>query len=259
MMLGFIGIGNMGSAILKGALKKYYLKVNEVCAYDIDSAKLEKVCLETGILGCSSMDEMISKCDMLLMAIKPYFIDDVIGQYKEQLKNKAILSIALGYDFKKYNEILDETTRHLFVMPNTPCLVGEGMSLIEEQHSLTEEEFNFAKGIFESLGEVEVLPSRLMAVGGAMSGCSPAYVYMMIEAMADGGVKHGMPRDLAYKLASQTVLGSGKMQLETSLHPGILKDQVCSPAGSTILGVNALEDGNFRATIIQAISASLKK
>ena len=98
-----------------------------------------------------------------------------------------------------------------------------------------------------------------MAVGGAMSGCSPAYVYMMIEAMADGGVKHGMPRDLAYKLASQTVLGSGKMQLETSLHPGILKDQVCSPAGSTILGVNALEDGNFRATIIQAISASLKK
>lgn len=258
-MLGFIGIGNMGSAILKGALKQRYLKPEEVCIYDIDGDKAKTFVMESKVILCATIEELIDQCEMVMIAIKPNVIDETILAQRDRLKHKALLSIALGYDFERYNTLLDETTRHLFIMPNTPCLVGEGMSLLEARHSLTDEELMFAKGLFESIGEVEFLPSHLMGVGGAMSGCSPAYLYMLIEAMADGGVKHGMPRDLAYKLASQTVVGAGKMQLKTKLHPGILKDQVCSPGGSTILGVNALEDGNFRSTIISAISESLKK
>ena len=144
-------------------------------------------------------------------------------------------------------------------MPNTPAMVGEGMSLIEESHSLLPNEYEFVKGLFSSIGEIEVLPSHLMGVGGALSGCGPAYVYMVIEALADGAVLEGMPRTLAYKLASQTVLGAGKMQRETKLHPGILKDNVCSPGGTTIQGVSALEEGKIRSAFIKAISKGIRK
>lgn len=257
-MIGFIGMGNMASAILKGALKQHYLKPSEVNAYDIDTNKLEDFARLTGIHGCTSIESLIEKSDFIVMAIKPQHIESTLASIKDLLKGKALLSIALGYDFNTYQPLLDPSTRVLFVMPNTPCLVGEGMSLFEETHSFTQEELEFSQGLFKSIGEIESIPSSLMGIGGAMSGCSPAYMYMMIEAMADAGVKHGMPRELAYKLASQTLLGAGKMQKETSLHPGILKDQVCSPGGSTIRGVSALEKGNFRSTIIEAISESLK-
>ena len=142
-------------------------------------------------------------------------------------------------------------------MPNTPARVLAGMSLIEETHSLTLEEFDFVKKMFSSIGEIEVVPSHLMGAAGTLSGCGPAFVYMIIEALADGAVKEGVPRDMAYKLASQTIVGSGLMQLETSLHPGVLKDQVCSPGGSTIRGVEALEKGNIRATLMDAITSAV--
>ncbi len=258
-MFGCIGIGNMGSAIVKGAIKQGYLKIEDTYIYDVDINKMSAFCDDTHAQSVASVDELVKRCDLIMIAIKPQGIENFINKYKEQLKDKAILSIALGFDFDRYENLLDPSTRHLFIMPNTPCLVGEGMSLFEEKHSLLEDEIQFAKGLFESIGEVVILPSHLMHIGGAMSGCSPAYVYMFIEAMADAGVKYGLPRDLAYRLASQTLIGAGKMQLETSLHPGILKDQVCSPNGSTILGVNALEDGNFRATVMKAISESLKR
>lgn len=257
-MIGFIGIGNMASAILSGALTQNYLKASEVNIFDIDQNKMNDFIEKTGVYGCQNIQELIEKSDLLVMAIKPQHIQETLIDIKDQLKNKALVSIALGYDFNTYQPLLDHSTRVLFVMPNTPCLVGEGMSLFEQTHSLTNEEFEFTKGLFKSIGEIEIIPSSLMGIGGAMSGCSPAYVYMMIEAMADAGVMNGMPRDLAYKLASQTLLGAGKMQKETSIHPGVLKDQVCSPGGSTIRGVSALEKGNFRSTIIEAINQSLK-
>ena len=141
-------------------------------------------------------------------------------------------------------------------MPNTPALVLNGMTLLEKESSLTETEFDFTKKMFESIGEVVILPSYQMKAGGAISGCGPAFVYMFIEAMADGGVDLGLPRDVAYKLASQTIIGSGMMQKESSLHPGILKDQVCSPGGITIKGVATLEENNFRSAVIKAVKNS---
>ena len=250
--LGFIGVGNMAGAILTSALNNGYLKEEEVIIYDVNELQYDKYKNFNIDQGTSELD-IVLKSDMVFMGVKPQVIESVVVPLREELKNKAVLSIVLGYDFNKYNELLDESTRHIFVMPNTPVLVNEGMSLIEKSHSLTDEEFKFVEGLFNSFGSTEILDSHLMGVGGALSGCGPAYIYLVIEALADGAVKEGLPRNIAYKLASQTVLGAGKMQLETGLHPGILKDNVCSPGGSTIRGVYALEQGSVRSLFIEAI------
>lgn len=139
------------------------------------------------------------------------------------------------------------------IMPNTPAKIFKGVTLFERENTLTQEEFDFAYQMFESIGEVYVIDNKQMIAGGALSGCGPAFVYMFIEALADGAVLNGLPRDLAYKLASQTVLGSAKMVQETNAHPGLLKDQVCSPGGITIKGVKALEENGFRNAVIEAI------
>lgn len=255
--IGFIGMGNMAGAILMGALQSGFLNENDIIVYDINEAQLDKLS-DYHYMIAKSEKEVVTESKIVFIGVKPQVLENVIKPLKDDLKDKAIISIVLGYDHQKYNEILDQSTRHIFVMPNTPALVGEGMSLIEEDHSLTDDEFEFVKKLFESIGSVEVLPSHLMKVGGALSGCGPAYIYMVIEALADGAVMEGMPRSLAYKLASQTVLGSGKMQLETKLHPGILKDNVCSPGGTTIQGVKTLEDGRMRSLFINAVKSGIK-
>lgn len=253
--LGFIGMGNMASSIAKGLINSQYMRGQDIIAYDIQEKQLDKM-KSYGIHFAKSPYEVIEKSELILFAVKPQVIENVILPLKDHLKNKAIISIILGYDFEKYQTLLDPSTRHIFVMPNTPVEVLEGMSLIEEMHSLTSIELEKVKGIFSAIGKVEMIPSHLMKVGGALSGSAPAFIYMVIEALADGAVKEGLPRNTAYKLASQMVLGSGKMQNETGIHPGILKDSVCSPGGSTIRGVAALEDGNMRSLFIKAIESS---
>lgn len=254
--LGFIGMGNMAGAIACGIVKAGYIEGKDMIAYDIQASQLDKLDAYHFEIA-KSEKEVVEKSEIVFIGVKPQVVEEVLKSLKDSLKNKAIISIVLGYDYDKYESLLDPSTRHIFVMPNTPALVLEGMSLIEKKHSLTEEEFNFTKGLFESIGEVEIMPSHLMNVGGALSGCGPAFIYMVIEALADGAVKEGMPRNVAYKLASQTVLGSGKMQLDTKLHPGILKDNVCSPGGSTIRGVESLENGKIRSAFINAISSAV--
>lgn len=254
--LGFIGMGNMASAIARGVMDSGFIKGEDVIAFDISKVQFEKMS-DYGISCAESAKEVVEKSEIILMAVKPQVIEQVIKPLKDTLINKTIISIVLGYDYDKIDTLLDSSTKHVFVMPNTPAQVLKGMTLIEEKNSLTPEELEWITKLFSSIGEVEILPSHLVGVGGALSGCGPAYVYMIIEALSDGAVKEGMPRQLAYKLAAQTVLGAGTMQLETGIHPGILKDNVCSPGGSTIRGVEALENGHLRATIIDAISASL--
>ncbi|MEG0685230.1 MAG: pyrroline-5-carboxylate reductase [Coprobacillus sp.] len=254
--LGFIGMGNMASAIASGIVKSGFLNGEEIIAFDIAKAQLDKMQAYNISFG-TDVKDVVTQSDIVLLAVKPQVIEKVIEPIKDILKNKTIISIVLGYDYEKFDTLVDASTRHVFVMPNTPAQVLQGMSLIEEKNSLNSEELNWIKKLFASIGEVEIIPSHLMGVGGALSGCGPAYLYMIIEALSDGAVKEGMPRQLAYKLASQTVMGAGAMQLQTGIHPGVLKDNVCSPGGSTIRGVQALENGNLRATIIDAISASL--
>lgn len=254
--IGFIGFGNMAGAIAQGIIQSGFLKPYDCIGYDIDIKMIQKMNM-MGIETARDIAQINNQSVFVFVGVKPQVVESILIPYKEQLKEKALISIVLGYDFEKYQQLLDDSTRHIFVMPNTPVQVEQGMSLIEERHSLKKEEFEFVRKMFEAIGCVEVVPSHLMATAGTLSGCGPAFVYMMIEALADGAVKEGVPRALAYQLASQTLAGAAIMQQKTQQHPGVLKDQVCSPGGSTICGVEALEKGQLRATLISAISAAV--
>ncbi|WP_288060451.1 pyrroline-5-carboxylate reductase [Thomasclavelia cocleata] len=254
--IGFIGMGNMASAIAGGIIKSNFTEGNRVYAFDIDQEKLMKMNHEFNLISCESEIDLVEKVDLVVLAIKPNIVDEVIVKIKDKLDDKAVISIVAGYDNEKFNQLLLPSTRHLSVMPNTPALVLKGMTLLEKENSLTVTELEFIVEMFSSIGEVLILPSYQMKAGGSISGCGPAFVYMFIEAMADGGVSLGLPRDVAYKLASQTLIGSGMMQKETAMHPGILKDQVCSPGGITIKGVEALEENGFRNAVIKAVKES---
>lgn len=257
--LGFIGMGNMASAIAAGIITKDLMKREEVFAYAPHYEKLVANAEKIGFTPCKELKELVSKTDTLIMACKPYQIEEVLTEIKEDLKGKALISIAAGWNYDKYKEVLDETTRVQFIMPNTPAMVGEGVLLFEEKNSLFEEEREEVKKLFEALGIVMELPVHLMGIGGALTGCGPAFIDLIIEALGDAGVKYGVPRKQAYEMVSQMILGSAKLQLETGEHPGILKDNVCSPSGTTICGVDALEHAGIRAGFIDAIDAIMNK
>jgi len=250
--LGFIGMGNMASALMNGFINSGAVKADEICGSDISTA-CQNNAKTRGVSVMADNHATVKNADIIFIAVKPQVLEQVVAEIRGDLKGKAVVSIALGYSFDRYEELLDQSTRHLTIMPNTPAEVGEGMTIVEDVHTLTEEEYKDVMVLLESIGSVQVLSPGLMGVGGALSGCGPAYIYMIIEGLADGAVKNGLPRAAAYKMASQTVLGAAKMQLESGMHPGILKDNVTSPAGSTIRGVKALEDHGVRSAMIDAI------
>ena len=257
--LAFIGLGNMGRAICSGLIAGGAVAAEDVRGYAPHWDRLEAYARETGIAPCRSAQEAVEGADTVLIAVKPYVIEGVLAELRDALKGKALISVALGYDFARLRALVDESTRVQFVMPNTPAMVGAGVMLFEQASSLLPQERTEIMARFESLGVVEELPTHLMGIGGSVSGCGPAFCAMVIEALADAGVKYGLPRATAYRLASQTLAGTGKMQLATGQHPGAIKDGVCSPAGSTIRGVEALERAGLRAAMLDAIQATLER
>ena len=257
--LGFIGLGNMGRAIASGLIAGGAIAPENVCGYAPHWDKLSAYAQETGIRACRSATEVVENADMILLAVKPYVIEGVLADLREALAGKAVLSVALGYDYARLRPLLPEDARIQFIMPNTPALVGAGVMLFEQTNSLESGERAELMEKFAVLGAVEELPSHLMGIGGAVSGCGPAFCAMVIEALADAGVKYGLPRPTAYRLASQTLAGTGKMQIETGQHPGAIKDGVCSPGGTTIRGVEALERAGLRAAMMDAVQAVMEK
>ena len=257
--LAFIGLGNMGRAICSGLIAGGAVAAEDVRGYAPHWDRLEAYARETGIAPCRSAQEAVEGADTVLIAVKPYVIEGVLAELRDALKGKALISVALGYDFARLRALVDESTRVQFVMPNTPAMVGAGVMLFEQASSLLPQERTEIMARFESLGVMEELPTHLMGIGGSVSGCGPAFCAMVIEALADAGVKYGLPRATAYRLASQTLAGTGKMQLATGQHPGAIKDGVCSPAGSTIRGVEALERAGLRAAMLDAIQATMER
>ncbi len=258
MKLGFIGMGNMATAIASGLISSEVIEKENVYAY---APHYDKLCVNAekiGFVPCENVKEMVGSVDTVIMACKPYQIESVLSEIKDDLKGKALVSIAAGWGIDKYLPLLDESTRVQFIMPNTPAMVGDGVMLFEEKNTLNPEELEEVKKMFEVLGLVTTLPSHLMNVGMAISGCGPAFVDLMIEALGDAGVKYGLPRAQAYQLASKMIEGSAKLQYETGTHPGVLKDNVCSPAGTTIRGVDALEHAGIRSAFMDAIDAIVK-
>ncbi|MBO4873136.1 MAG: pyrroline-5-carboxylate reductase [Lachnospiraceae bacterium] len=258
MKLGFIGMGNMGQALCEGWLKAGALTPENVFAYAPHPEKLKKSADRIGFQPADSLSTLVKASERILMACKPYQVESVLAEIAPLLPGKVLLSVALGWDLKRYQAALGPEQAVQFIMPNTPARVGEGVFLFEEESTLSAEELAEAKALFAALGQVIVLPSRLMGIGGAVSGCGPAFVDLMMEAFADAAVKYGIPRDLAYPLVSQTFLGSAKLQRDTGIHPAALKDAVCSPGGSTIRGVLALEEKGARAACQAAIDAVMQ-
>ncbi len=257
--LAFIGLGNMGRAICSGLIAGGAMAPENILGYAPHWDRLSAYAAETGIVPCHSAQEAVESADTVLIAVKPYVIESVLAQLKQVLRGKALVSVALGYDYQRLCKLVDENTRVQFVMPNTPAMVGAGVMLFEQACSLEANERKELMEKFSVLGVVEELPSHLMSIGGTLSGCGPAFCAMVIEAMADAGVKYGLPRDTAYRLASKTLSGTGEMQLTTRQHPGIIKDGVCSPGGTTIRGVEALERAGLRAAFLDAVQAIMEK
>jgi len=259
LKLGFIGLGNMGEAILRGLLQQNILPPHCIYIYDINLQKQSALQREFSLLTAQSPMALCAACDMVLLAVKPNVCAKVLEECKNKLENKALLSIVTGWTRDKIEAITGNTCRILRIMPNTPCMVGNGMSAFDLDHTLTEEELVFAGKIFSCIGRVEMVSRDLMAAVTGVSGSGPAYVYLFIEALADGGVRAGLPRDVSYRLAAQTVLGSAQMVLQTGQHPGALKDAVCSPGGTTIEAVAQLEEHGLRNSVLHAVKACVDK
>lgn len=257
--LGFIGMGNMAQALAAGFINSGSIARESVYAYAPHQDRLAKNAAAIGFTPVASLAELAAACDTLVMACKPYQIADVLKELGAALDGKALISIAAGWPLERYKMALTAATRVQFVMPNTPAMVGEGVLLFEEENTLELSEREEVKALFASVGIVQELPASLMGIGGAVTGCGPAFVDLMIEAYGDVAVKYGLKRADAYRLISQMILGSAKLQLATGTHPGILKDNVCSPAGTTIRGVAALEENGFRNACIKSIDAIMAK
>lgn len=257
--IGIIGMGNMGYAMLKGLLKIY--GPEKLLFTDVCKERMEQVSAETGVACAGSNAECANQCKYVVLAVKPQYYDGVLKNIVNVIKaNHIVISIAPGITIQQLKEKLGIEKRIVRAMPNTPALVGEGMTGITYEAPLysQEEQENIAE-LFRSFGRMHLVEERQMNAVVCASGSSPAYVYMFIEALADSAVKYGLPRDMAYEMAAQTVYGSAKMVLETGLHPGVLKDRVCSPGGTTIEGVSALEEWGFRNAIIKAADACYEK
>ena len=257
--IGFIGMGNMGFAILQGLLKLY--RPEDLLFTDVNQERMETVKKQTGVDFVESNAECANQSRIVVLAVKPQYYDAVLKNIKYAVKpEQIVISIAPGITIDSLVKKLGDGKRIVRAMPNTPALLGEGMTGVTYDRGLfTEEEEQEIRAFFQSFGRMEYVEERLMSAVVCASGSSPAYVYMFIEALADSAVRYGLPRDKAYEFAAQTVKGAAEMVLQTGKHPGELKDIVCSPAGTTIAGVAALEEYGFRNAVLKANEACYEK
>lgn len=257
---GFIGAGNMGGALAQAVMKS--VGNDNVYISCKDDAETKAKALE---LGCnaSSNTEIANNCDYIFLGVKPQMMADMLKGISTILSSRkdnfVLVSMAAGLSIEKISAFANGDYPIIRIMPNTPVSVGEGMVLASKNNNVTDLQFDSFKNAMAHCGKLNLLDEKLIDAGCAVSGCGPAFVYLFIEALADGGVEAGLPRDKALEYAAQTVLGAAKMVLNTDKHPGELKDAVCSPGGSTIAGVHALENNAFRATAMEAVKAAFER
>jgi pyrroline-5-carboxylate reductase len=260
-MIGFIGTGNMGSAMLGGIINSGICPAPEILISDTSEAALERTAaLYPGILTTTDNNEVVNKADILILAVKPHIYPIIMKEVGSQIRTETlVVTIAAGVTLDKMTGWLSENHKIIRTMPNAPALVGEGMTALCPNNNITEKELDTIKGIISSFGKCEILPENMINAFTSLCGSSPAWVFMMIEALADGAVLEGIPRAKAYPMAAQAILGSAKMALETGKHPAELKDMVCSPGGTTIEAVSELESHGFRSALMEAVRVCTNK
>lgn len=261
MKIGFIGCGNMACAMINGILKKELCGSRDIFVSDVSKKKLEEAKNKWGIKTTLDNISVAEDSDYIFVAVKPMYYEEVLKNIAPALSTeKVIISIAPGKTLDFMGDIIGIDGMPIIrTMPNTPAMVGEGITAVSPNGNVSEKMLETACEIMNSFGKTEVISETLMNSVVGLTGSSPAYVFMLIEAMADGAVLSGMPRDKAYTLAAQAVKGSAEMVLSTGKHPAELKDMVCSPGGTTIEAVRTLEERGFRSSIIEAMEACYEK
>ena len=257
---GFIGCGNMGSALAQAAAKS--LSQDRLAVCDSDPSKIELLTKEGKATG-ADLSTVAMESEYIFLGVKPQGMAGLFATLAPILQKRTrpfvLVSMAAGIEISKIEQLAGVECGVIRIMPNTPVAVGEGMILYDANAAVTEDMIKVFLSGLSFAGCLDRIPERLIDAAGALSGCGPAFVYLFAEALADGGVECGLPRDKSLLYASQTLLGAGKMLLETGKHPGVLKDEVCSPGGTTIAGVHALETGALRSDVMNAVLAAFKK
>lgn len=258
--IGFYGSGNMAQSIIQGLLAKEVYPKEAIVVYNRRYAPTLQKTVETyGVTAVLDEKAFFESVDIVIFAVKPQVLRTLYAKIKPYLTPKhCLVSLAAGITLAEFESKLGDYSC-IRAMPNTPLAVLEGSIALTRNQFVSEEQFTTILNLFNQVGTAKELPENLFDAFIGVSGSAPAYVYLFIEALADGAVLEGMPREMAYEFAAQTVLGSAKMVLETKEHPGVLKDNVCSPGGTTIEAVKALEDNHFRSTVMQAVQAAAEK
>ena len=259
-MFGLIGCGTMGSALLQGIMEKGLVDKNKVIVFDLDVEKTGILKEKLGVKITADLQTLFSQVQKIFLAVKPQDMQKLLQQIKPVLHHDHMLiSLAAGLSINFFEEQLGRPLKIIRIMPNTPCLVGEGMSVICKSTAVSAVEMQEITSLMEALGKVVSLEEKYMSAVTGLSGSGPAYIFLTIEALADGGVEMGLNRDIALLLAAQTVLGAAKMVLKTGEHPAILKNRVTSPGGTTSAGLWALEESAVKASFIKAVVEASKR
>ncbi len=260
-MVGFIGCGNMASAIIKGILKSGFLDASSIGVFDTQKDKTEAFAKENGLKLFGSETELSENCTTVVLAVKPNVFPSLLSKIGESLQktDPLIISIAAGKTTEFIASLLPYTPRAVRIMPNINAKVCAAVSAYCGSERVSDEDLSFVSGFCNSFGKGIEIEEKLFSVYSAIGGCSPAFAYMFIDSLARGAVKNGMPKAEALEVAAQAVLGSAKMILESESHPWQLVDEVCSPGGTTIEGVASLQNDGFEASVIKAVEASYNK
>lgn len=260
MKIGFIGLGNMASAIIDGIMKSGSTDKAEIFGSDSSSGAFTKAKERFGIQICDNNADVVKAVDVLFLAVKPQFLDGVLAEIRSAVtEDKLVICMAAGKTLSWLEERLPKGARVVRIMPNTSAIVGESCTAVCQGGCATDADVSLAETLCQSFGSTYVVTENLMDVFGAIGGASPAFAFLYMEALADGAVANGMPRQMAYEIAAQATMGAAKLMKESKKHPGELKDMVCSPGGTTIEGVSALEKNGLRAGVIEAIRACVEK
>ncbi|HDP24451.1 MAG TPA: pyrroline-5-carboxylate reductase [Deltaproteobacteria bacterium] len=257
--LGFIGGGNMAEALIAGIVKRGELAAPEIMVCDVVQERCRHLSAKYGVQAASDSRALVGSCSTVILAVKPDTAGPVAEELKDLLKDRLVISIAAGIRISSFLEILGAQARVVRVMPNTPALVLQGVSVLAASDMCSRDDVEVTKGIFSSVGTCIEMDERYLDAVTALSGSGPAFCFLVLEALADGGVRSGLPRDTALQLASETMKGAAALVIETGKHPAELKDMVTSPGGTTIEGLSVLEAGSVRSAIIDAVWAAYRK
>lgn len=257
--LSFLGSGNMAEAIIKGVLSAGLFKPADLLASDTSEERLKSVHQKYGVRTTRNNREAVRDGGLVILGVKPLAVDSVLAEIKSELKEKVLVSVAAGTPLSRLAAGLEREAKIIRAMPNAPALVQAGATVLAPGKGVGTETLAFALQIFGSIGKTWVVEERYLDAVTGLSGSGPAFVFVMIEALADGGVKSGLSRELSLSLAAQTVFGAAQMVIQTGEHPARLKDFVASPGGTTIAGLHKLEEAKIRAAFISAVEAATRR